>query len=181
MFQSSRVARQQDASKTSRPCAMSSFIRCACLDGCKRFLHSPLFSHPKLVTLEKTVNQERLAPHSWIFSVPTNTPFGFFVDDVLLSKMSRTTARSRGSVDSPLCRDHSAPPLLGSKHGMGPRGVRWSYADNFWVLARSQDCNNVHLARLIVGEQKAGLDVHDMSFASGSADVLGYEVSPASA
>ena len=39
---------------------------------------------------------------------------------------------------------------------------------------------DVHLARLIAGVQKAGLDVHDIAHASGSADVLGYEVSPAS-
>ena len=37
----------------------------------------------------------------------------------------------------------------------------------------------VHLARLISGEQKAGLDAHDISLASGCAYVLGYEVSPA--
>ena len=39
--------------------------------------------------------------------------------------------------------------------------------DNFWVLARG------------AGIQNAGLDVHDTAPASGSADVLGYEVSPA--
>ena len=88
-----------------------------------------------------------------------------------------------GSVDSPLfvCRDHSTPPLLGTRHGLGSAGFCWSYADNFWVLARGSDCTDVHLARLIAGVQKAGLDVHDISLASGSGDVLGYEVSPANA
>ena len=48
----------------------------------------------------------------------------------------------------------------------------------FGVLTRGADCTNVHLARLMVGVQKAGLDVDDVSLASGSADALGFEVSP---
>ena len=86
-----------------------------------------------------------------------------------------------GSADSLLlvCRDHSTSPLLGSKHGMGSLCFRWSYADNFWVLARVENCTNFHLARLIAGVQKASLDVHDISPASGSADVLDCEGSPA--
>ena len=97
--------------------------------------------------------------------------------------MSRTTVRSLEVLIllSFICRDHSAPPLLGSKHGMGSLGFRWSYADNFGVLARGANCTNVHLARLIAGVKKAGLDFHDISLASGSADVLGYEVYPANA
>ena len=88
-----------------------------------------------------------------------------------------------GRADSPLfiCFDHSTPPLLGSKQGMGSLGFRLSYADNFGVLARGANCTNAHLARLIAGVKKAGLDVHDMSLPSGSADVLGCEVSPANA
>ena len=85
-----------------------------------------------------------------------------------------------GSAGSPLlvCRDHSTPPLLGSQHGMGSLCFRASHADNFGLLAR--DANTcVYSARLIAGVQRAGLDAHDISFASGS--VLGYEVSPASA
>ena len=41
-----------------------------------------------------------------------------------------------GSADSPLfvCRDHSTPPLLGRKHGRGPLGIRWSYADSLTRL-----------------------------------------------
>ena len=46
-----------------------------------------------------------------------------------------------GSADSPLfvCRDCSTPLLLGSKHGTGSRGFRWSEADNlgFWLPAHS--------------------------------------------
>ena len=84
-----------------------------------------------------------------------------------------------GSADSLpfVCRDNSTPPLLGSKHGLGSAGFHQWYADNFWVLARGANCTHNHLARLIAGAQKAGLDVHDVVHASGSADVLGYEVS----
>ena len=68
-------------------------------------------------------------------------------------------------------------PLLGSKHGLRSEGFHWSCADNFGVLARGANCTNVHLARLIAGVQRAGLDVHDVAHASGSADVLGSEKS----
>ena len=46
-------------------------------------------------------------------------------------------------------------------------------------MARDTDCTNVHPALDIAGVQKGCLDVHDISLASGNADVLGYEVSPA--
>ena len=62
---------------------------------------------------------------------------------------------------------------------MGSLGFRWSNADNFGVLARGANCTDVHLARLIASVKRASLDVHDISLASGSADVLGCEVSPA--
>ena len=47
------------------------------------------------------------------------------------------------------------------------------------MLARGASCTNVRLERLIAGVKKASLDVHDISLASGSAHVLGYEVFPA--
>ena len=47
----------------------------------------------------------------------------------------------------------------------------------FGVLARGADCTDVHLSRLIGGVKRAGLGVHDISLAMGSADVLGNEVS----
>ena len=95
--------------------------------------------------------------------------------------MSRTTVLSLEVLTSPLfvCRDHSTPPLLGGEHCTGSLGFRWSNADIFGSLARGANCTNVHLERLIAGVKRVGLDVHDISGASGSADVLGYEVSPA--
>ena len=58
-----------------------------------------------------------------------------------------------------VCHGHSTPPLLGSKHGMGSDGFRWSYADNFGILALGANCTDIHLAHNIAGVQKAGLDV----------------------
>ena len=54
----------------------------------------------------------------------------------------------------------------------GPLPVPKSCADNFGLLARGENCTDVHLARLIGCVQKAGLDVHDLSRAKGSDDVL---------
>ena len=61
-------------------------------------------------------------------------------------------------------------------HVMGSLGFRWSLLSFLVVLARGANCTNVHLARLIPGVKKASLDVHDISLASGSADVLGFGV-----
>ena len=112
---------------------------------------------------------------------PYNTSKGFFLGDVFSFKFSRTTARSQELLILFLLCVVTAPHHRCSVANLAcdPCGFRWSYADNFGVLARGANCTNVHLARLIAGVQKAGLDVHDISLASGSADVLGYEVSPA--
>ena len=47
-----------------------------------------------------------------------------------------------------------------------------------WLAAQTA-LTFIHLARLDASVLKAGFDVHDISLASGRADVLGYEVSPA--
>ena len=60
---------------------------------------------------------------------------------------------------------------------MGSLGFCRSYAVNLGVLARGENCTNVHFVRFIASVQKVGLDVHDISLASGWAGVLGYEVS----
>ena len=80
-----------------------------------------------------------------------------------------------GSADSPLV----VYTIAARKHGLGSLGFRWSYADNFGGLVRGANCTNFHLARLIAGVQKARLDIHDISLARRSADVLCCEVSPA--
>ena len=101
-------------------------IRCSSLDGCRHFLPCPLFSHLEFVTQEKrSIDRRRLALDSLIYPVPTTLPLGFswvmcFCQDVT------DKCTLAGSADSPLFvgRDHSAPPLLGSKHGTGSVGFR---------------------------------------------------------
>ena len=63
----------------------------------------------------KNDRPKRLVPDSLI-------DFVFFCQDVT------DHCTLKGSADSPLfvCRDHSAPPLLGCKHDMGSLGFRWS-------------------------------------------------------
>ena len=62
-----------------RPTSRTRFTRCAFRVGCKRFFVCtvPLFSHPKLTTQERTVDQNRLAPDSLIYLVPTTLPMVF--------------------------------------------------------------------------------------------------------
>ena len=76
----------------------------------------------------KTIAQNRLAPDSLIYLVPATFPIGF-LGRCSFGKMSRTNIRSRELLILLFCRDHSTPPLLGSKHGMRSLGFRWSYAD----------------------------------------------------
>ena len=72
----------------------------------------------------RTVNQKRLAPDSLIYLVPTTLPVGFSWAMFFCQDVTDHWTLS-GSADYPLfvCRDHSTPPLLGSKHGVGGRLV----------------------------------------------------------
>ena len=126
----------------------------------------------------KTISQKRLAPDSLIYLVPTALPMVFSWAVYFCQDVTHHCVLAE-SADSPLfvCHDYATPPLLGCKHGMGSLGFRWY----FGVLTGGANCTNVHLARLIVCVKGDGLDVHDISLASGSADVLSDEVSPANA
>ena len=148
------------------------FIRCAFWDGCSRFFALSAVLASEVGYAGKTINQRRLDPDSLIYPVPTTLPIGFSWAMVICQDFTDHCTLAE-SEDSALFvfRDHSTPALLGCKHGIGSLGFRWSYVDNFWVLARGGNCTNVHLARLIAGVNKA----------CGSADLLGYEVSPANA
>ena len=82
----------------------------------------------------KTIDRRRLAPDSLMYPLPTTLLIVFscamfFCQDVT------DHCTLAGNADSPLfvCRDHSTPPLLGSKHGMGSLGFHWWYADNVGV------------------------------------------------
>ena len=64
----------------------------------------------------KTIDRRRLAPDSLIQLVPATPPVGFSSGRDVTDHCTLT-----GSPDShlPVCRDHSTPPLLVCKHGMG--------------------------------------------------------------
>ena len=162
-----------------RPTSRKLSIRCASLDGCRRFLHCPLFQHPKLVTRENG-RPETSCSRFFEKSCTYNTSQGVFLGRCFSVKISRATARSRDLLPFVLPFVMSTPLHTTGVWKQTWHGIRWSYADNFGVLARGADCTNVRLARLIAGVQKASLDVHDTSLANGSADVHGCEVSPAS-
>ena len=73
----------------------------------------------------ETIDRRRLALDCLIYHVTTTLPLGFswvmcFCQDVI------DKCTLAGSADSHLFvgRDHSAPPLLGSKHGTGSVGFR---------------------------------------------------------
>ena len=78
------------------------------MDGCNRFLHYPLASHPKLVTREKRLSKSDLLPILLKITVPTTLPEGF--SWAMLSCQDVTDhCGFAGSADSPLsiCRDGS--------------------------------------------------------------------------
>ena len=105
----------------------------------------PPDAYPEMVTgvlcTARCVEQKRLAPDSLVNPVPKTCQMGFswarfFCHDVT------DHCTLTGSADSPLfvCCDHSTPPLLGSKYGLGSAGFRWSYADiffGFWLALQT--------------------------------------------
>ena len=107
------------------------------------FLHFWQCSHPTLDTRAKTISQRRLFPVSLIYPVLATLSVCF--SWVMFSCQDVTDhCTLAGSADSPffVCRDHSTPPLLGSKHGMESLGFSSSYAENFWVLTRGANNTN---------------------------------------
>ena len=144
------------------------------------FLHCPLSSHPNLLTRDKRSMEEDLHPIPGFILFLQHTQQGF-VWRCFSVRMSRITARSRAvltflflfAVTTPHHRCLVANMVLDPLASVG------GMLTILGVLARGADCTDVHLARLIAGVKKASLDVHDISLASGSADVSGYEVSPA--
>ena len=146
-----------------RPASRTRFIRCGFLGGCRRFSHGLLFSHAR----------------SWVHrkNDGSKTSCSRFFD--VSCSYGPLHAHGKCGFLLFVCRDHSAPPLLGGKHGMGSLGFRSSYADNFGVLVRGANSANVHLARFIAIVKRDGLDVHEVSHTSEGADALCYEVSPA--
>ena len=145
------------------------------------FLQSPLFSHPKLVTRENDLPE---TTSSRFIDVPSayNTSNGFIVG-VFFCQDVTDHCTLAGFADSPLfvCRNHSTPPLLGSKHDMDSvaSAGRMLTILGLWLAAQTARKFISHVSLQVY--RKAGLDVHDISLASGSADVLGYEVSLANA
>ena len=76
----------------------------------------------------------RLAPDSLIFQCPYATSVSSWA--MFFCPAVTDHCSLAGSADSPVfvCRDHSTPPLLGSKHGTRSVGFRWSYAGKFLSL-----------------------------------------------
>ena len=123
----------------SRTCPM----RRAFWDGCKRFFALLAVLASTLDTRAKTISQRRLFPVSLIYPVLATLSVCF--SWVMFSCQDVTDhCTLAGSADSPffVCRDHSTPPLLGSKHGMESLGFSSSYAENFWVLTRGANNTN---------------------------------------
>ena len=103
---------------------------------CRSFLSCPLFSQSEVGYTGKTVDQTRLAPDSLLCPVPTILPIGFYWAMFFCQDVTDHGTLAGGAGSPLFVCDHSTPPLLGSKHGMGSLGFRWSYADIFGVLAR---------------------------------------------
>ena len=161
-----------DVKNAFHPILRTRFTRCAYLTGCKRFctarrsrLRSWLFG--------KTIQPNRTCFRILDLSCSFNTSNGFFVGDFLLSRC-HGPLYARGCADSPvlICRDHFTPPLLGGNHVMGSLILRW------WAQTAQTFISHVSVQ---VYRKPVSLGVHDISLPSGSADVVGDEVSPANA
>ena len=156
-----------------RPISRTCFIKCAFLDGYKRSLHCPLFSHPKLITWEN--DRAKTTCSRFIAVSCSYNNSNWFSLSMFFCQVSRTTVRSL-EVLILFLFDVTTPHHSCSVANMAcDRLVSVGRMLTLLVvLARGATCT-----RLIAGAKEAGFDVHSISFASGSADVLGCEVSPA--
>ena len=98
-------------------------------------------------------------------------------------KMSRTTARSREvliilSLFVVTTPNHRCSVANVAWHPVASDGLMLTIM-GFWLAVRTALTFISHVSLQVY--KKAGLDVHHISRASGSADVLGYEVSPVNA
>ena len=155
-----------------RPISRLRFIRCAFLDGCRLFFCTARCSRIRSCHAGKAIDFKRLAHDSLIYPVSDSTPI--FLWAMFFCQEVTEHCALAGSADSPLFIGVTTPHHRGSVANMA-----WDrlssvsrMPDNFWVLSRGANCTYVYLARLIAGVKKAGLDVHDVHIASGSADVL---------
>ena len=108
------------------------FIRCVFRDDCRPFFALSAVLASEVAYARKTIDGRRLAPDSWIYPVPAAHPIGFCWAMFFCQNVTDHCTLT-GSADSPLfiCRDHSAPALLGGKRDIGSLGFRWWYADYF--------------------------------------------------
>ena len=157
-----------------QPISRTRFIRCGFLDSCGRFLHCSLFSHPKLVKVGKQLSKNDLLP---VLDVPCsyNASNGFSCSRchgpllslevlILLFLFVVTTPHHHCSVAN-MAWDR----LVSVGRVLTILG--------FWLAVKTALTFISHASFDSV--KKAGLGVHDISLASGCADVLGYDVSPA--
>ena len=90
------------------------------IPGClQAFFALPSVLGPEVGYKGKTIDRKSLAPDSLMEPVPTTLPMGFSSAMFLCQDVTDHCTLA-GSADSSLvvCRDHSTPPLLGSKHGI---------------------------------------------------------------
>ena len=148
------------------------------------FFALPAVLAPDVGYTGKTVDQKRLAPRFSDTRRSYNASNGLLHGRCFSVQTSGITARSREVLDYPLfvCRDHSAPPLLGCKHGMGSAGFRWSFADNFGCAGSRRELHqrssSTSYCRCTEGRLRYSRHIPCQRKCR---DVLGYGVSPSSA
>ena len=112
----------------------------------------------------KTISQKRLVLDSLIYPVPTTLVC--CCQDVTDNRTSQAVV-SLFAVTIPL---HRCSEVDKAWDRLVSAGRMPTISGG--VLDRGVNCANVHLARLIVGAKRVGLDVHDESLADGTSDVL---------
>ena len=143
---------------------------------------APLVLHPKLATQEGRSTRNVLLPIPWYILFPRHFQL-FFHGPRSSVKTSRIIARSQECRISLFSYVATNP-----HHHCSVANMTWDPLASvrrmltileFWLVAQTALTFILHVSLKVY--RKAGLDVRDTSLASGSADVLGYEVSLANA
>ena len=141
--------------------------RCGSPRGSKVFFGLPFVHASEIGVASQTIEEK--------CPVPTTLPMRF-PGRCFPARTSRTSSPRQVWPMS----HHVLPPFLGGRDAAAGFEGFWStYADNSRVEARGQPHTDAVHNKLVAGLERSGPEVHQIPWAEGASEVLGYDLAPA--